>query len=855
MKKTASFVIAVLALLACQKEVDTLKEERAVPTRTVTITARLTPGTKTAYDEQGKFSWVAGDQINMLVVKGDIKKQVPFTTAEGGPEVHFTGEVEEGFQLAGEASYALNFDPEKKAWILPDTAPSQATASLSALPLFGLEAPDHLYQFKTAVGILQFTVENIPVETASVSLETFGDEAPALCGSLVAAPEAGVVTMSALAGGGQALRAEGGPQEVNTTLSYCFFVPAGTLPAQKTRLCLLDASQTVLDQFVFQKDVEVQANRITRIAALSLAKTFNRQTDSLALVKIYEASDGANWAKNNWKLDKDISTWSGVTLTGGRVTALKLTTSGTIVTEWTLPEEVGELKELAELRINGNKLTGALPESLFELSKLQKLYFQNNNLTGELSAKIGQLTELTELYIDRNTDLGGNLEWIGQLTKLVSINIAKTAIGGVIPGSLVNCKALKNFMAYENKLSGEIPDFWDQLPSVGVLQLYDNPGITGPLPSSIGSLVNATGIQLKNCNITGNIPASFGGLTRCGTLMLNGNKMSGFVPAEVQAHPKWLPDSGWKYETNILPQQAGYGLKLASSYTRQTDSLALVKIFEASDGANWAKNNWKLDKDMSTWNGVTLTGGRVTALKLTTSGTIVTDWTLPEEVGDLAELTDLRVNGNKLTGALPESLFELPKLQKLYFQNNNLTGELSAKIAQLSGLTELYIDRNTNLGGNLEWIGQLTKLVSINIAKTAIGGAIPESLVNCKSLKNFMAYENKLSGEIPDIWDQLTTVGVLQLYDNPGITGPLPSSIGSLVSATGIQLKNCNITGNIPASFGGLTKCSNLMLSGNKMSGVVPAEVQAHPKWLPDSGWKYETNILPQQEGYGLTLE
>ena len=35
---------------------------------------------------------------------------------------------------------------------------------------------------------------------------------------------------------------------------------------------------------------------------------------------------------------------------------------------------------------------------------------------------------------------------------------------------------------------------------------------------------------------------------------------------------------------------------------------------------------------------------------------------------------------------------------------------------------------------------------------------------------------------------------------------------------------------------------------------MVPAEVQAHPKWLPDSGWKYEVNILPQQEGYGLTL-
>ena len=92
------------------------------------------------------------------------------------------------------------------------------------------------------------------------------------------------------------------------------------------------------------------------------------------------------------------------------------------------------------------------------------------------------------------------------------------------------------------------------------------------------------------------------------------------VPAEVQAHPKWLPDSGWKYEVNILPQQDGYGLILG--YTRQTDSLALVAIYNASKGAEWAKNKWDLTKPINEWNSVTVTNDRVTALKLTTSGTI-----------------------------------------------------------------------------------------------------------------------------------------------------------------------------------------------------------------------------------------
>lgn len=290
--------------------------------------------------------------------------------------------------------------------------------------------------------------------------------------------------------------------------------------------------------------------------------------------------------------------------------------------------------------------------------------------------------------------------------------------------------------------------------------------------------------------------------------------------------------------------------------SRYTDSLALVAVYNAADGANWAKNNWDLSQPIDKWNGVTVNAesGRVTALKITAAGVITKEWTLPAEIGNLSELTDLRFNGSKVAGEIPESVFGLAKLEKLYLQNNNISGTLSASIANLSEISELYIDRNANLGGTLNAVCSLKKLKSINISVTSIGGAIPAELVGCEALTNFMAYSNKLEGQIPDIWDKLPNIGVLQLYGNPGITGPIPATIGSLKKATGIQMKECNLTGNIPATFGGLEKCGNLQLNGNKLSGEVPAEVIAHPKWLPTSGWKYETNILPQQDGYVLTL-
>ena len=89
--------------------------------------------------------------------------------------------------------------------------------------------------------------------------------------------------------------------------------------------------------------------------------------------------------------------------------------------------------------------------------------------------------------------------------------------------------------------------------------------------------------------------------------------------------------------------------------------------------------------------------------------------------------------------------------------------------------------------------------------------------------------------------------------DVDGLTGPLPKTFGAFTKmTTGINIANCNFTGNIPEEWANVGNCTTMKLFGNKLKGVVPAAVQAHTKW---SAWKPATNILPQQDGYGLTLE
>ena len=46
--------------------------------------------------------------------------------------------------------------------------------------------------------------------------------------------------------------------------------------------------------------------------------------------------------------------------------------------------------------------------------------------------------------------------------------------------------------------------------------------------------------------------------------------------------------------------------------------------------------------------------------------------------------------------------------------------------------------------------------------------------------------------------------------------------------------------------------CTQLRIQDNKLQGVVPAAIQAHANFKEK--WNPAKYILPQQEGYGLTL-
>ena len=120
------------------------------------------------------------------------------------------------------------------------------------------------------------------------------------------------------------------------------------------------------------------------------------EQDSLALVALYDSTGGANWT-NSWNLNTPVSTWYGVTVSGGRMTILTLQSNQL---NGSIPPELGNLDSLTLLYLNDNQLTGSIPVELGDLANLTGLFLYSNELSGlpDLSA----LTALKFLLVQNN---------------------------------------------------------------------------------------------------------------------------------------------------------------------------------------------------------------------------------------------------------------------------------------------------------------------------------------------------------------------------------------------------------------------------------------------------------------------
>ena len=523
--------------------------------------------------------------------------------------------------------------------------------------------------------------------------------------------------------------------------------------------------------------------------------------DRVALVALYNATDGPNWVDNtNWLTDAPLGEWYGVsTDAAGRVVGLDL--SGRWDNEarqlvfhglrGELPDELANLTQLTSLSLSNNGLSGPIPPELGDLASLEFLNLGSNNLTGPIPPELGGLARLESLNLYGNGFSGSIPPEFANLGSLTRLDLGSNNLTGPIPPELGGLARLESLDLYGNGFSGSIPPELGDLAGLEFLNLGSN-NLTGPIPPELGGLANLELLNLNTNELDGRIPAALGDLANLTDLFLGGgpqgfggNDLTGLIPPELANLSKltrlWLGNNDF---SGPIPKELGN----------------LASLTQLSLGGN------------------ALTGPIPPELGNLANLGVIALWRnnltgpIPPELGQLASLTNLSLGGNSLDGSVPPELGDLANLTEMYLWGNNLSGPVPSSFLQLSQLrvfsfiyTQLCTPGTTAF---VEWLRN-KKLdggpASCNAVDVAVLTSLHEATGGAAWADNGGWLENQALenwyGVTADSIGRLTT---LDLTRN-GLTGQLPSQLGDLSRMRGLRIGDNPLTGRLPLSLARLS--------------------------------------------------
>ena len=604
------------------------------------------------------------------------------------------------------------------------------------------------------------------------------------------------------------------------------------------------------------------------------AQTCERQRDSLALVALYNSTNGPNWSVT-WDLNQPINAWYGVELNdAGCLRSLILNNNGL---KGSIPPEIGNFENVLQIKMDDNALVGSLPDKLYDLALIETLSLLNNQLSGELSSIVDHLKSIGTLNLMGNQFSGPIPKEIGNLHHITWLGLNNNQFSGEIPHEIGQLTTLGSLWASFNQLSGPIPEEFGNMVNLSQLTLSQN-NLSGGIPSSLGNLPNLTFLYLDGNNLTGEIPATFSNLQSMHSLFLHNNNLEGCYPEGLCYLALEDRRGGYcqgAYEgcrfnlrNNLkLPWQGDFskfcagesqtGATCDDSYPytlndriradcscagdtiscRNQDSVALVALYDATDGPNWTVS-WDLNQPMNTWYGVELNAeGCVQCIDMDgvfDCGEAGSDFPgnnlngiIPPEIGDLSSLQYLILNNNHLSGSIPPQIGNLTNLVLLNLSSNNLSGNLPSETGDLSSMKHLKIASNQISGQIPGQIGNLINAEVIDLRFNQLSGPIPPTLGNLKKLYGLTVGFNQLSGPIPASLSGLSNINWLDLSNND-LSGEIPNSLGDLTTLRFLGIGVNQLIGPIPASFASLNLI-NIQAEENQLSGEIPAFFGDYP--------------------------
>jgi Leucine-rich repeat (LRR) protein len=378
--------------------------------------------------------------------------------------------------------------------------------------------------------------------------------------------------------------------------------------------------------------------------------------DSLALVDLYNSTDGPNWLRNDNWLEGPVQSWYGITVQQSRVRVITLFANQLA---GTFPETLSDLDALREIWVHFNELSGPIPEGWGAMEQLEVLYINDNQLSGPVPAEWGLFRRMREFYSNNNQFTGSIPPELGDMEDTQLFNLSGNQLTGVIPPEIGKFAKLRRICLHDNHLTGSVPNTFGDLEQVRQMLLYNNE-LSGPLPAGLGNLRNLVQLAAHQNRFTGPLPETLGDVSSLQALNLHTNEISGAIP----------PLLG---NLGLLRTLSLGGNQLIGTIPPELGNLTSLQL-------------------------MVLAGNRLTG-------------SIPVTFEQLVNLRVLDLSENELTGPVPASVSGIRELRQLLVNGNRLDGNFP--VLQNGEITHLHL--HSNQIAHLPSFVHLAKLTELRI--------------------------------------------------------------------------------------------------------------------------------------------
>ncbi|KAJ7953305.1 putative Receptor-kinase [Quillaja saponaria] len=535
------------------------------------------------------------------------------------------------------------------------------------------------------------------------------------------------------------------------------------------------------------------------------ACALGNETDQLALLKFKEslAIDPYN-ILSSWNRSTYFCNWHGITCG---------------------PKD----QRVTDLDLQGYHLNGVISPYIGNLTFLRYINLQNNSLFGEIPPEVGHLFQLQQLYLSNNTLAGEIPANLTGCSELRILSLSGNKLVGKIPMEISSLVKLEEVYISVNNLTGEIPAFIGNLTSLRVLSLGVN-NLEGNIPEEIGHLRNLSHISVAANKLSGMLPSSLFNMSSLTFFSAGVNQLNGSLPANMGLTLPNLQQFGIGINgfTGPIPVSISNASRLQlfniprNQFVGQVpnDLGNLKELWSLAVGRNLLGSNSSNDWDFLT-SLANCSKLKVLDLNLNNFG-----GPLPNSIANLsAQLTQLYIGGNQISGTIPSGLGNLINLIGLDLEYNHFTGMIPTSFGNFEKMQVLTLNVNKLTGQIPSSIGNLGQLFLLDLSQNMLEGRIPPSLGYCKNLQSLAISENNFTGPIPSQVIGLSSLSLLLNLSHNSLSGSLPAEVGNLKSINSLDISENDLSGEIPVTIGNCMNLESLNLQGNSFDGVIPSSL------------------------------